>query len=601
MTIKSIFQKRKLSIVAFFCFATIISAQTVTPEQWLKNQSQPIFKTGHTLKLLGQLHCFDASPNLRAELAANWGYAVRLGRPSGNAQLAKLCNDNPAKYKADVMVANLANMEGNTTIAWPTGTFLRKADGSLVSGKQLFSPEMPDAAYQFLIDEALKQISGQLTGAQNPPEVIENWTESGINVPTFYADYGSGYGTQDPKVVAAKGALDWRTYISTRKAHYEGLMRTAVKKKYPKAFYTAYGVGGNAGHVWGWEYENTKATSDLPSPEYYYKNFNTGFENNGSHKDMMTYLTWKKGEEIAQGEKYHYGWLSAGWSGNVGDMQRWMGYLKMNYSMGMLGAASTGSFDCGNPYAANFDSKMPPKWLEQMAVLGEAQAMFSWLEPVVRNSELLDGGGDHIWCKLFPYLCYPPPLPQPSRLFEFPTGNPNSRAVVRKVNGEDKWLITAWSADSVTRKVTITVPSLGAYSITSRPCGTTHLVEKKAGVVSFKWFDENCMNPSQTASKLSIGTIATEDQSFDNEALVVIFPNPTDQNINVAYTLTEQSKVEISVCDLVGRSILSQPNTLQFSGKQQLNIDVSALPNGIYVVKIKINDVPFLKKLVVER
>ena len=55
----------------------------VTPAEWVRQQTPPRFKSGHTLPPLGQMHCINPPVELRAELARNWGFAVRLNRPKG--------------------------------------------------------------------------------------------------------------------------------------------------------------------------------------------------------------------------------------------------------------------------------------------------------------------------------------------------------------------------------------------------------------------------------------------------------------------------------------------------------------------------------------
>ncbi len=45
--------------------------------------------------------------------------------------------------------------------------------------------------------------------------------------------------------------------------------------------------------------------------------------------------------------------------------------------------------------------------------------------------------------------------------YEFPTGFNNTRVMVRKVTGQNQWLIGAWAMDNVTRTVTVNIPTLG--------------------------------------------------------------------------------------------------------------------------------------------
>lgn len=457
---------------------------------WLRTQTPPRFKPGHTLPPLGQMHCINPPVELRAELAKSWGFAVRLNRPKGEPELIRLCKENPAVFKPAAMIGNLANLEGNKSIKWPDGTFLRKADGTLVEGKQIFSPEMPDAAWQILVDDALRQIEGQLGGLPATAlATVENWTEHGLNVPTNV----KWYGQHDPRIVAAKGKRSWQQYVSERKTYYETKMRDAIKRRYPNALYSCYTYSGFAGKPdgdWAWDYQHLKTVTDLPSPECYYNYFNSGFVGG---KDMLTLRLYARHIEIQEGAPHCIGWLSAGYrrkitdyqgdptQGMYADPERWMGYLKLSYLAGMLGGVTTGEFNVMR--YEPFDPAQPPPWLTQMLSVSHAHALFSWIEADLRNSQLLPGPQPHAWNKEHP-------------AYEFSTGHKDTRVLVRRVNNANRWLIGAWSADGVERDVTVTVPNLSDYRLRARPAGTIHLVEQQESKRSVRWLDEDARNLS---------------------------------------------------------------------------------------------------------
>jgi hypothetical protein len=489
--------KRRLLLPAVLMLATVTHASEsmggskVTPLEWLRQQTAPRFKPGHTLPLLGQMHCINPPAELRAELARNWGFAVRLSRPRGEPELLRLCAENPDAFKPAAMIGNLANLESDRARKWPEGTFLRKGDGTLVEGRQIFSPEMPDAAWQIVLDEAIRQIDGQL--GPLPPDAlttIEDWTEYGLTVPIQMAKWGA----QDPKVMAAKGNRSWQEYTSERKAYYEKQLHAAVKRRYPNALHTTYTYGGfigKPGGDWAWDYHSIKAVTDLPSPECYYNYFNTGFVGT---KDMLTLRLLGRHNEIQEGSPHYFGWLCAGYKRNIAtyqgdpaqgvysDLPRWMGYLKMSYLAGMLGGVTTGEFDCSVRYEP-FDPAQPPHWLDQMLVLSHAHALFTWIEADLRNSQLLPGPKPHAWSPTQP-------------AYEFPTGNPNTRVLVRRVNGTPRWLIGAWAADGVEREVTVTALDLGEYRLKARLAGTVHSVTADVERRTARWLDEDAMKPS---------------------------------------------------------------------------------------------------------
>lgn len=485
-----------LKLLALLTFSMVVCAAEptpvpkVTPAEWVRQQTPPRFKPGHTFPPLGQMHCINPPVDLRAELARNWGFAVRLNRPQGEPELIRLCRENPTVFKPAAMIGNLANLEGSKSIKWPENAFLRKADGSLVEGRQIFSPEMPDTAWQIVIDEALGQIEGQLGGLPATSlATVENWTEHGLTVPIEMARLAA----QDPQVLAAKGNRSWQEYVSQRKAYSEGKMREAVKRRYPHALYTCYTYGGFAGKPdgdWAWDYHHLKTATDLPSPECYYNYFNSGFVGG---KDMLTLRLYARHLEIQEGFPHYLGWLCAGYQRKIADYQgdtaqgmyadlaRWMGYLKMSYLAGMIGGITTGEF--GVIRYEPFDPAQPPKWLDQMLTVAHAHALFSWIEADLRNSRLLPGPQSHAWSK-----------DQPA--YEFPTGHKDTRVLVRRVNNASRWLIGAWAADSIEREVTVTVPDLSDYRLRARPAGTVHLVEQQEVKRVVRWLDEDAMRPS---------------------------------------------------------------------------------------------------------
>ena len=67
------------------------------------------------------------------------------------------------------------------------------------------------------------------------------------------------------------------------------------------------------------------------------------------------------------------------------------------------------------------------------------------------------------------------------------------------------------------------------------------------------------------------------------------YPNPAINNITIEYTLGENTwssneNINITISDLLGRAVISQ--TVAYSESNQLNLDVSQLPTGTYVLQI---------------
>lgn len=68
---------------------------------------------------------------------------------------------------------------------------------------------------------------------------------------------------------------------------------------------------------------------------------------------------------------------------------------------------------------------------------------------------------------------------------------------------------------------------------------------------------------------------------------VVIFPNPTSTNLNLRYNLPKDDEINIALFDMQGKLFLRKSLGKQLSGEQQQTLDVSNLPEGSYVCRIK--------------
>ncbi|MFO8014661.1 MAG: hypothetical protein R6X20_15290 [Phycisphaerae bacterium] len=143
-----------------------------------------------------------------------------------------------------------------------------------------------------------------------------------------------------------------------------------------------------------------------------------------------------------------------------GDLDRYMGFLKCYYTAGMTGGvAGYFAYPKGGFKADRGDTV--PHWLGQMIVLGRVHALFSHLEPFLREGDLLPGPRMHRWS-----------TKQPA--YEFPTGDADARVLARKRRGRDAWLVTAWAAGGEARDVTVTIPMLGEVTVRARPEGSVY-------------------------------------------------------------------------------------------------------------------------------
>ena len=109
-------------------------------------------------------------------------------------------------------------------------------------------------------------------------------------------------------------------------------------------------------------------------------------------------------------------------------------------------------------------------------------------------------------------------------------------------------------------------------------------------VIMYRWCDlGNCTTTT------SIEQNNEELNSFN------IYPNPIFNNAAISYQLSENSKVKISVYDVLGKEVLLLLNENQSLGEHHLIINAEQIQNGIYFVKITLDEKQITKKLIVNK
>jgi len=85
---------------------------------------------------------------------------------------------------------------------------------------------------------------------------------------------------------------------------------------------------------------------------------------------------------------------------------------------------------------------------------------------------------------------------------------------------------------------------------------------------------------------------------FENVAFGM-FPNPASNQITVEVPMDTEADVQVTIFDPSGKSALQQHRVLG-KGDNQMNFDVSRLPNGIYFVEVRNGNSSNTRKLVVQ-
>lgn len=430
----------------------------------------------------------------RVALTEHWGYALEMGgyvtertlqrleKPDSiESRVLALAESDPARYPLAVICSR------NLPTDVPDTAWTRDADGHFLNGKAqsldgtqwhqgmktIWSTEAPDSVWM----AAGKLRADPIAELQKraPIAMVLNGGEYGLGV----AGFARKVWQKDPVIVAARGDTPWFEYVSARKANAETLIANEVKAVTPdRRAYIYYPTSGgthrNKGKNWGdWFYgfEWMKGVSDYASSEHYYMHFNSGWT---GKEDMLTQALNAKGFEIAGGVPLSYDWLCAGWTrdkqiltnkplddNGLGDLERYEGFLKCKYAMGMIGGNAGYYTHPKGGFGAAFDPAEPPHWLRQMVTLGRVHAQFSHLDRYLFDGDLLPGPDAHRMSPENP-------------AYEFPTGDSEARVLVRRIRGAADWLIVAWAAGGDTREVTVRIPDLGDVQLEARPSGTVY-------------------------------------------------------------------------------------------------------------------------------
>jgi hypothetical protein len=494
---------------------TAKSSTTVTPDQWLKAQPKPFFRSGHTLPRLSRYGWNGhVSVETRVELAENWGYALGLGQEiepqlvsrldnpaSDEARIAAKAKSDPKRYPLEVIVSY--RMPGKEA---PPETWVRNANGKALDyfGKPLncnpcsvadgavFSPEAPDKVWQMAGEYRAGPLR-TLVARGLPISIVLDGGERGLGV----YSWAQNCWPLDPRIRAAKVAsgLSWQEYSSRRKAHAEQIIANAIRAAAPRLGLYNY-FGGDEGPMrnswlltppyvmdgsglWHWKYMRTFI--NFPPNTIYYLMYNTGFT---GRMDVLTQVTNAVGLQIPMGDRFSYNWINAGApetgkdsATTIADFKRWTGFLKCWYMTGMIGSVFCYWHYPAVGFNASFPANNPPPWLRQMAISGHVHALFSHLEGFVRASDLLPGPMRHSVSKNDP-------------AYEFPTGDATARVLARKHRVNSEWLLAAWAAAGGDRTVQVNIPELGRVSLQARSCGSVYRAKRSGGKVTLSRIDE---------------------------------------------------------------------------------------------------------------
>lgn len=102
-----------------------------------------------------------------------------------------------------------------------------------------------------------------------------------------------------------------------------------------------------------------------------------------------------------------------------------------------------------------------------------------------------------------------------------------------------------------------------------------------------------------TAPPTPTNGVAVAENVLNSASSSYVYPNPTKNNATLNINLLNGSKVQVDVMNTVGQIVKSTKVDAQ-AGINSINIELSGLASGIYMVNVKVDNASSTKKLVIE-
>jgi hypothetical protein len=85
-----------------------------------------------------------------------------------------------------------------------------------------------------------------------------------------------------------------------------------------------------------------------------------------------------------------------------------------------------------------------------------------------------------------------------------------------------------------------------------------------------------------------------------NENYFKIYPNPAKHFCNLMFNLKEESEIEIIVSDVSGKKVKTINPEKYAMGKQIVEVNLNGITDGIYLVKVSVNQESYFQKLLIQ-
>lgn len=141
----------------------------------------------------------------------------------------------------------------------------------------------------------------------------------------------------------------------------------------------------------------------------------------------------------------------------------------------------------------------------------------------------------------------------------------------------------------------------GEFSFNNLTYGTYYIKPELAGVYSD--YQQVVLSGENTQVSVTLtftgNSILGEPDKSSLLTDVSVYPNPAQETTRIAWSSTKSKSVSITICDLSGRSLITQSQLLH-SGQSGIDLSLGTLQKGVYLMRIRFDDGSEVSKKIVK-
>jgi len=116
----------------------------------------------------------------------------------------------------------------------------------------------------------------------------------------------------------------------------------------------------------------------------------------------------------------------------------------------------------------------------------------------------------------------------------------------------------------------------------------------------FRYTSETGSSNNFYLDDINLTTVTDLNEQYGHALNLSVFPNPSNDQVSIAFDLLEDKNVEVTLTDVLGKTVKTISEQRLGNGNHTLNIAVGDISKGIYFVKVNVNNVVSTQKIVVD-